>query len=269
MTHANCTMDPGEKIGILGIPFDDKSSFRKGSSQGPEYILRTLRSEAQNPYSEDGTKTSDWVTNIPIGTIYDYWDIEALVFDHLAKHPKLLSLGGDHSITFPILRAYQRKFKKIDILHFDAHSDLYDVFMGDPYSHACPFARIMEEKLTTRLVQVGVRTQTTHLREQVKKFGVEVIEMKDFNRHDIGSFEHPLYISIDLDGFDPSFAPGVAHQEAGGLLPRDVIHIIQNLDVPIIGADIVEYNPSLDVSNITAGLAAKLVKELISKMMSG
>jgi len=187
---------------------------------------------------------------------------------HLNTDVKVFTLGGDHSITYPIIKAHSNKYHKIDILHIDAHCDLYDTYEGDKYSHACPFARIMENKLASRLVQVGIRTLNPHQREQAKRFNVEITEMKDFNIQDLPNFQQPIYISLDLDGIDPGFAPGVSHQEPGGLTPRDVIQMIQQLDIPIIGADIVEYNPTRDNNEITAALAAKLSKEILGKMLS-
>jgi len=178
-----------------------------------------------------------------------------------------LTLGGDHSITYPILNAYAKHYSSIQILHIDAHGDLYDEFDGDRYSHACPFARIMEEGLADRLFQVGIRALNAHQREQAERFGVEIMGMKDLDLDQLPTFEGGVYISMDMDALDPAFAPGVSHQEAGGLTSREVIRIIQSVEAPVIGADIVEYNPTRDVSNITAALAAKLTKEILSKML--
>ena len=152
------------------------------------------------------------------------------------------------------------------ILHLDAHGDLYDDFDNNPFSHASPFARLMEKGKVASLTQVGTRTYNTHQREQMKRFGVKAIEMKDFSFDFINSLAAPLYISLDLDVLDPAFAPGVSHHEPGGMSTRDLIHIIQNIQVPIAGADIVEYNPVRDINNVTAMVAYKLLKELIAKM---
>ena len=180
---------------------------------------------------------------------------------------KILTLGGDHSITFPVIKALSKKYSSIDILHIDAHSDLYDHYEGDQYSHACPFARIMEGGFAKKLVQVGIRTLNPHQMEQAKKYNVEIHQMKDLDLSIIPKFKNPLYISLDMDGFDPAFAPGVSHHEPGGLTSREVIHLIQNIDAEIIGADIVEYNPDRDFHNMTAFLAAKMMKEILGKMM--
>jgi len=199
--------------------------------------------------------------------ISEYFDIEEITKSHLGSGNKMLTLGGDHSITFPLIKAYNRLYPKLDILHIDAHSDLYDEYDGDKYSHACPFARIMENGFAVRLVQVGIRATNTHQREQAKKFGVEVHEMKDLDLSRISKFSNPLYISLDLDGIDPAYAPGVSHHEPGGLSARKVINLIQNVEAEVVGADIVEYNPERDFQDMTAYLAAKMRKEILVKMM--
>jgi agmatinase len=175
-----------------------------------------------------------------------------------------LVLGGDHAISFPTVEGVAAVHGPVEILHFDAHSDLYDDFEGDPLSHASPFARIMERGLARRLVQVGIRTLNRHLREQAERFGVETVEMRHFAPDRVPMPGAPLYVSIDLDGFDPAFAPGVSHHEPGGLSVRDVLAVLHRASTPIVGADIVEYNPQRDVNGVTAVLAAKLVKELAS-----
>jgi agmatinase len=173
-----------------------------------------------------------------------------------------VSLGGDHSVTVPIVKALAAAHGPLEILHFDAHPDLYDDFRGNRRSHASPFARIMEAGLARRLVQVGIRTLNRHQREQAARFGVEIIPMSDFSPGAVPVLRAPFYVSIDLDGFDPAFAPGVSHPEPGGLTVRDVLAAIARQSATLVGADIVELNPDRDVTGLTAVLAAKLVKEL-------
>jgi arginase family enzyme len=120
----------------------------------------------------------------------------------------------------------------------------------------------MERGLATKLVQVGIRTMNAHQRAQVARFGVESVEMRTLESWRMPQFAGPLYVSIDLDAFDPAFAPGVSHHEPGGLSPRQVINWVLALNAPLVGADVVELNPSRDQNGITAILAAKLVKEL-------
>jgi agmatinase len=190
-------------------------------------------------------------------------DIGAL----LARDTGVLALGGDHSVTYPLLRAHARHGVRPTILHVDAHADLYDEFEGDRLSHACPFARVMEEGLATRLVQVGIRTLTAHQRAQAERFGVEMVEMRDFRADLEFDLEPPVYVSLDLDALDPAFAPGVSHHEPGGLSTRDVIALLHGLEGRIAGADLVELNPTRDIHGMTAMVAARLAKELAGLML--
>jgi len=251
-----------------GIPYDSKSSYMRGASHAPDRIRDCMYSHSTNLFAENGLSVqNDRIKDEGNIKIIDYFDISGSIENLLNENNRVVSLGGDHSITYPILKAYSKYFNNIEILHIDAHADLYDELDEDKYSHACPFARIMEESLAARLVQVGIRTLNDHQREQSKKFGTEILEMKDYVLKNIPSFKNPVYLSIDLDGLDPAFAPGVSHHEPGGLSSRDVINIINSLEVPVIGADIVELNPIRDNNGITTALAAKLTKEILAKML--
>lgn len=253
---------------IRGICFDEKSSFLRGAARAPALIRKALHSGAMNLFSEGLTdlgRLGEWDLGDfePAG----YFDITTLTRQHLARSRKLFTLGGDHSITYPILRAYREKFPALDILHIDAHPDLYQRYEGDPYSHACPFARIMEDRLADRLVQVGIRTLNPHQQEQALRFGVEVHTMAGLDLAMPLRFANPVYISLDLDALDPAYAPGVSHREPGGLTARDVISMLQRLEGEVVGADLVEYNPDQDQGDTTAYLAAKLMKELLARML--
>ena len=256
------------KIIIQGIQFDEKSSFQKGPKLAPPLIREALNCGSINMFAEDLTSIDNSkIEDKGDFEIINYFDIEKITKTHLDSGAKVFTLGGDHSITFPIIKAHFEKYSKLDILHIDAHADLYDNFEGDPYSHACPFARIMENGLAVKLVQVGIRTLNAHQAEQAKKFNVEIHEMKNLDLSTIPKFKNPLYISLDMDGFDPAFAPGVSHHEPGGLTSRQVINLIQSIKTEVIGADIVEYNPNRDFQNMTAFLAAKMMKEIVAKMI--
>jgi hypothetical protein len=170
-------------------------------------------------------------------------------------------------VTYPVLRAVARGRRDLTILHVDAHPDLYDEFEGDRYSHACPFARTMEEGLARRLVQVGIRTMNAHQRRQADRFGVEVIDMRGWQAGVRPRTDGPVYLSIDLDGLDPAFAPGVSHRDPGGLSVREVLDLVQGVGGVLVGADIVEYNPRQDIGGVTAMVAAKLVKEVAGRML--
>jgi len=254
-------------INIQGICYDAKSSFQRGPAKAPLQIREALRDGSMNMFAENLISIDDLsIADHGDFGIEDYHEIENITANNFSTGEKLLTLGGDHSITYPIIKAIKRHNASIDILQIDAHSDLYDEFEGDKFSHACPFARIMEDGLVNRLVQVGIRTMNPHQKEQAEKYGVEIHYMKDLNLSNIQNFENPLYISLDLDGIDPAFAPGVSHHEPGGLSPRQVLDLIQNLRTEVIGADIVEYSPFRDTNKQTAYLAAKLMKEILVKM---
>ncbi|WP_380877649.1 arginase [Sphingomonas sp. DBB INV C78] len=255
-------------VRLIGLPTDIHSSFLRGPAAAPTAIRAALWSEAGNPASESGLELGADIViddggDLPLAeNAGDDALIRASVAAAIADGAFPLLLGGDHSVTFPIVEAVAAAHGPIDILHIDAHPDLYDDFEGDPRSHASPFARIMERGLARRLVQVGIRTLNRHCREQAARFGVEIIEMRHFAIEAVPRLDGPLYLSIDMDGIDPAFAPGVSHVEPGGLTVREVLALLHRIEAPLVGADVVELNPSRDVSGITAALAAKLVKEI-------
>jgi agmatinase len=245
----------------------------KGPAGAPALIRREMLSGVSSSWSETGTdlsapgRISDY-GDIAFGGDRDPWDlIEERVAGAMADGNPLLCLGGDHAITHPIMRAVRRRHAALTILHIDAHPDIYHAYQGNPRSHTSPFARIMEEKLTDRLIQVGLRTVNDHHREQFKRFGVETIEIGHCGEKLQFGIKTPVYISVDIDALDPAFAPGVSHREPGGLSTRQVIDFIQSVDQPIVGADIVEYNPHCDIVGQTAIVAAKIAKEIAGMMV--
>ena len=167
------------------------------------------------------------------------------------------------------MRAVGKRLPNLTILHFDAHPDLYDELDGNRLSHACPFARIMEEKLAKRLVQVGIRTLNGHQREQAARFGVDIVQMRDLPAIHKMKIDGPIYVSFDMDVLDPAFAPGISHREPGGMSVREVLTHLHSIEGNIAGADIIEFNPVQDVSNLTAMVAAKILKELLGVMIAG
>jgi len=259
-------------IRLIGLPTDSNSSFLRGSAEAPGFIRAQLFSEMGNLATEAGLEMGEHFViedagDLPLAEAAD--DdilIEAAVKAAIDANRRPLCFGGDHSVTYPIVKAVAAAYGPINILHFDAHPDLYDELDGNRRSHASPFARIMEAGLATRLVQVGIRTLNRHQREQAARFGVEIVEMRHFSADVVPLLGGPLYISIDLDGIDPAFAPGVSHHEPGGLSVRDVLNVLARQEAPVVGADVVELNPSRDVNGVTAVVAAKLAKELMGLM---
>jgi len=259
---------PGQ-LAVAGVPFDEYSSFLRGAAQAPDRIREAFLSDSANTFAENGTDIKDHPLVCDVGNmpLEQYSDIEKWTDEILEKTKSALFLGGDHSITYPIIQAFAKKHPGLTILQFDAHSDLYDEFEGNRYSHACPFARVMEEGLVRRLVQVGIRTLTTHQRHQARRFGVEIHDMrKELPRR--LDLDGPVYVTLDLDVLDPAFAPGVAHHEPGGMTTREVLRYIQQLAPPVVGADIVEYNSRRDINGVTAMVAAKFFREIVEKIIS-
>ncbi|MFQ5568491.1 MAG: agmatinase [Rhodothermales bacterium] len=260
-------------VAVLGLPTDENSSFMRGPALAPPRIRDALHSGSANLCSESGLDLSTdprWrdLGDLNLGEDADARaQIEGTVGTVLDRGARVLALGGDHAVTYPVIRAYGKRYDALNILHLDAHPDLYDTFEGSRYSHACPFARIMEEGLVARLVQVGIRTMNPHQRAQAERFGVEVIEMRHWHPDQRVAFEGPVYLSFDMDVLDPAYAPGISHHEPGGFSTREAFRIIQNLEAPLVGADIVEFNPVRDPVGITAMTAAKLLKEIAAKML--
>ncbi len=262
----------GRKLALVGIPDDSNSSFFRGAAEAPPTIRAQLFSDAFNMWTELGVDLGEHVFfdagDLNLGEDPDAWTaIQSAVEVVLDHGLPPICLGGDHAITYPIVKGFRNKYDKLSILHFDAHPDLYDNFDNNPHSHASPFARIMENHLADRLVQVGVRTATGHQREQAKRFGVEMIEMRELSGDLRLEFDSPVYVSVDIDGLDPAYAPGVSHPEPGGLSPRQVIDTIQRLQGRLVGADIVEVNPRRDYHDLTAVVAAKILKEIAGKIL--
>jgi agmatinase len=265
MTETRSSRPP---VSLLGLPWDSHSSTGPGVAAGAAAIRRAMADHAGNPYAANGLELGQQ------GVLRDEGDVDlsdepraadaitAAVGALLDDGRRVLSLGGDHAVTFPIIRAYGARHPDLSIVHIDAHPDLYDDFEGDPLSHASPFARIMEAGLAARLVQIGIRASNPHLRGQAKRFGVLTFSADEVAEAIAALPSGPAYLSVDLDGLDPAFAPGVKHHEPGGLTVREVLAVIAAIPGPLVGADIVELCPERDHYGMTAAVAAKLVKEI-------
>jgi arginase len=264
---------------LVGVPLDVNSSYLRGPAGAPSKIREAFRCEASNGWSESGvdvgaegmfTDAGDLQLGNTLEKVSDdFGEIERAVAELVKDGKRPVVLGGDHSITYPILKAFAQRYSDLTIFHFDAHSDLYDEFEGSRVSHACPFARIMEERLAARLVQVGIRTLNRHQREQAEKFGVEIVQMRELPAYNRLKVRGPVYISFDMDVLDPAFAPGVSHREPGGMSVREAIAHLHSIEGTIVGADIVEYNPVQDVAGMTATVAGKILKETLGRMVGG
>lgn len=263
------------QVRLIGLPTDSRSSFLRGAAAAPPAIRAALASDHSNMASERGLEIGEEIGLDDFGDLaleespQDFERIRDAAAAAAQAGATPLFLGGDHFVTYPAVTGLSAVHGALNILHFDAHPDLYNEFDGNPLSHASPFARIMEAGHARRLVQVGIRTLNRHCREQAERFGVEIVPMRDFAPDAVPIPEPPLYVSIDLDALDPAFAPGVSHHEPGGLSVRDILSVLHRVRGPIVGADVVEYNPERDVNGMTAVVAAKLVKELAALAAEG
>ena len=262
------------RIDLIGVPVDENSSYLRGAAIGPSAIAEALRCDSANFWTETGFDLEPVLRwqgdlSLPDGPPEQVMKaVERAAQEAGESGDTPIFLGGDHSVTYPLARGLRRSVGGFAILHFDAHPDCYESFDDNRFSHASPFARIMEEGLCTRLVSVGIRTATGHQREQRERFGIQWLEMKDRAKWPRLSFDTPVYVSLDLDVLDPAFAPGVSHHEPGGMSTREVLDVIQAIESDVIGADVVELNPSRDRDKVTAMTAAKLVRELAGAILA-
>lgn len=270
---------------LLGLPFDGASSFLRGPAEAPAAVRRVLHSGASNWTTErgidldpDSGHDSDMAggrrwrdagdLDLPDDPAGAAAAIRTAAAGFVASGEPIVAIGGDHFVTWPLVASLGESpvVRPLTILHVDAHPDLYDQLDGERLSHACPFARIMEAGAADRLVQFGIRTMNAHQREQADRFGVEVHTAADWDGH-LPTVEGDVYVTIDVDGIDPAFAPGVSHHEPGGLTSRQVLGLVHQLAehprIRLVGADVVEINPRRDVHDMTAALGAKLLKELL------
>ena len=262
-------------LALIGLGIDANSSHLFGAAAGPGAIRAALHSGSGNSSNEAGldvVASIGDVGDLPVenvrGSVADADAITSAIAGIIAGGQRPIALGGDHSVTYPILRAVGAHHPDLTVVHIDAHPDLYDDLDDNPLSHASPFARALEAGCMSRLVQLGIRTANPHQREQAARFGVEMISPRELPSASLDSIDGPVYLTIDLDGIDPSEAPGVSHHEPGGLTMREVLDIIDALRGVVIGADIVELNPSRDVVDMTAMVGAKLLKEVAGTMLT-
>jgi agmatinase len=261
---------------LLGVPYDRHSSYLRGSAKAPASVRRALHGGSANYTTELGVDVNPvrWAERGDLDLPDDVEQALPLITSAAsaatADGGRLVSIGGDHLVTWPLVRGVAANLSGLTIVHFDAHPDLYDHLDGDHHSHACPFARIMEERLAQRLVQIGIRTMTAHQRDQADRFGVEVHELRTWNGRLPEDLSGPAYVTIDVDALDPANAPGVSHHEPGGMTTRQLIDCLHQLagmpSVQVVAADVVEINPDRDINDMTAMVGAKLVRELLGLM---
>ncbi len=276
----------GADVAILGVPFDASVSYRSGTRFGPRAIreqslLLWGYNNAQQVAPFQSLKIVDFgdVDVVPVDIIATHQAIESTAHDILAVGCRLLTLGGEHSVSLPLLRAHAAKYGPLAVVHFDAHSDTWDEeYPGYKYSHGTPFRRAVEEGLidTARYVQIGIRGPTGSANDYADALrccarlitfdeaaarGVQDVLAEV--RQLIG--DKPLYVTLDIDAVDPAFAPGTGTPEVGGFSSHQMLQLVRGLHgLNLIGCDLVEVAPPFDPSQITAILAANLAFEFLS-----
>ncbi|MET8871538.1 agmatinase [Nocardia sp. NPDC004604] len=279
-------------IAILGVPFDGGTSYRPGARFGPLAVRQAARALRPGYHVELGLAPLEEVQVVDAGDItvtpYDIAAACKQIEDHASEilrggDRKIVSIGGDHTIALPNLRALHAKHGPVALLHFDAHLDTWDTYFNQPVTHGTIFRRAFEEGLLVEdhSIHVGIRGpiyDQADLNDDAR-MGFRIIRAGDLDvigieaavdvvRRRIGDV--PVYVSIDIDVLDPAFAPGTGTPEAGGLTSRELLRMLRQLTgLNIIGADVVEVAPAYDHAEITCVAAATLVFDLVSLMVSG
>ena len=273
-------------VAVLGIPFDAGVTTRPGARFGPAAVrnasrlLRGYHRELDvEPFGvQQVADFGDIVCN-PFHIEEALRQVEAGVeLAFAAGARRILSIGGDHTLALPLLRAMKKKHGPVALIHFDTHLDTWDTYFGAPYTHGTPFRRAWEEKLLLqdRAAHVGVHGPLYDRADLVDdaRFGFSLFPAMDYEtvgisgvverlRHRVG--DAPVYVSIDIDVLDPAHAPGTASPEAGGMSTRELLGTLRGLaGLNIVGADVVEVSPPFDHADITAVAAAHVCYELIA-----
>ncbi len=276
-------------VAILGVPFDSGVSYRPGARFGPGHIRESSRllrpynpAAGVFPFAARQVADAGDVAVNPFSIDEAIATIEAAARELLtgAGAGVLLTLGGDHTIALPLLRAVSAVHGPVAVVHFDAHLDTWDTYFGAAYTHGTPFRRASEEGVLdkTGCLHVGIRGPLyggDDLRDDAA-LGFQVLPATDVERLGTPGMieaiarrvgDRPVYVSVDIDVLDPAFAPGTGTPEAGGLTSRELLAVLRSLaDLNLVGADIVEVAPAYDHAQITGIAAAHVGYELLSAL---
>ncbi len=269
---------------FVGIGLDVGTSHRSGTRFGP----RQIRAESAmiRPYNMK-TRISpfDWIQvadigDVPINT-FDLKKSVAIIeqfYDGITEHAVApFTLGGDHTIVLPIIRALAKKHGPLGIIHVDAHADVNDAMFGEKIAHGTPFRRMVEEKIIepNKVIQIGLRATgyADHDFDWPREQGFRVVQAEDIWYQSLAPLmaevreqmgDHPVYISFDIDSFDPAYAPGTGTAEPGGLTSHQGLEIVRGCyGLNLIGGDLVEVSPPYDQSGNTAMLGANILYEML------
>ncbi len=256
---------------LLGAPFDRTSSFIPGTRLGPEYIRRcTANIEWFSPYQDRSVsevKLCD-LGDLDFNTSQPLKEIERAMLRVYEHRKRVILLGGEHTVTFPAVRAVESLKGRFSIIHFDAHADLRQELRGDPLSHACAVRRVSEVVGIKNIHQFGIRSGTVEefaFHKNLHRFEVYKPLKKALAR-----IKSPVYLTIDTDVLDPAEMPCVGTPEPGGISFKELIDSLLLLKGrKILGADIVEYNPLAASPWASGSLCAVLLRELVLIMGTG
>jgi agmatinase len=277
-------------VAVVGVPFDSGVSYRPGARFGPAAVreasrlLRPYHPELDvSPFAERQVVDAGDIAVNPfdIGEAIETLQQEAEALQ--ANGTRLVTVGGDHTIALPLLRAAAKQHGPVALLHFDAHLDTWDTYFGEPYTHGTPFRRASEEGIldTSALSHVGTRGPLYGKRdlEEDRRLGFGIVTSGDVLRRGVAETvdalrqrigDRPLYVSVDIDVLDPAHAPGTGTPEAGGLTSRELLEILRGLrDLNLVGADVVELAPAYDHAEITAIAASHVAYDLVSLLSMG
>jgi agmatinase len=272
-------------VAIVGVPFDTGVSYRPGARFGPNHVRESSR--LLRPFNP-AANVSPFATQqvVDAGDIAaNPFDIEEAIssihksYDQLSERvKKIVTIGGDHTITLPILRSLKAKHGPISVVHFDAHLDTWDSYFGADYTHGTTFRRASEEGLLDPegCMHIGIRGPLYAAKDLTddKALGFQIFSSVEFQDLGVNAAiekmkarvgNRPVYISIDIDVLDPAHAPGTGTPEAGGLTSRELLSVLRaTAGMNVIGADIVEVAPAYDHAQITGIAASHVMYELIS-----
>lgn len=265
-------MQDSSKLVFVGLPDDSQSSYLRGCRRTPENIRTAYNGHCFNATTETGVDLYRMITDLGDIPTRGSWEetseaYRAKAEELLLAGKKPFFVGGDHAVTIPIVEALAVLKKPIHYIQIDAHPDIYPDFDGNIYSHACVGARVLEMTHIANVTQIGVRAMNARQQQLADRYDEKLrIFFARTLPQALPSLAYiddhaPVYLSIDLDAFDPGFAPGVSHPVPGGLTPRQVLNFIQDMRWNLVGMDVVEVNPERDVQNLTAILAARLLHE--------
>ena len=273
-------------VAILGIPFDAGTSYRPGARFGPQAIRqasRHLRTQyhpayGTEPFVEQQVADAGDVTCNPFNIAEAVEQVQTAATDLLGRVGAIISLGGDHTIALPLLRAVNHHVGPVALVHFDAHLDTWDTYFGAPFTHGTPFRRAAEEGLFLdhASMHVGIRGPL-YSRDDLKQdeeLGFKVVHCDEFETDGVKGVvdrirarvgDHLLYLSIDIDVLDPAHAPGTGTPEIAGMTTRELVNVLRGLaGLGIVSADVVEVAPAYDHAELTSLAAATLVYELVN-----